>query len=111
MFLGIISWLNNLAFTLLAAYLLTRRIRSGRLIIDLIVFIFFWIFLVTLFLLVLGLAGFLAAKPLGIASFIGLVILFVLPAARKEILCSKDDLEQIQQVVKGWWGDCLGGCR
>lgn len=103
MFSGYLSWLFNLAFTLVAAYLLTRRIKSGRLIIDLIVFIFFWIFLVTLFLLVFGLAGFLAAKPLGFASFIGLVILFALPPARKEILSYKDDLEQIQTAMKSWW--------
>ena len=103
MFLGIISWLINLAFTLLAAYLLTRRIKSGRLIIDLIVFIFFWIFLVTLFLFVFGLAGLLAAEPLGIASFIGLVILFALPPTRIEILNSKADLKQIQTAIKSWW--------
>jgi len=63
MFIGYLCWFISWAFTIVAAYLLTRRMKSGRLIIDLIVFIFFWIFLVSLFLLVLGLAGFLAAKP------------------------------------------------
>lgn len=104
MFIGYLSWLINLAFTLVAAYLLTRRIKSGRLIIDLIVFVFFWIFLVTLFLFVFGLAGFLAAKPLGIASFVGLVILFVLPPTRIEILNFKTDLKQIQTAARNWWG-------
>jgi len=102
MFIGYLCWFINWVFTIVAAYLLTRRIKSGRLIIDLIVFIFFWIFLVSLFLLVLGLAGFLAAKPVGFASFIGLVILFALPPVRKEILSYKDDLVQIQKVTKSW---------
>jgi len=103
MFIGILSWLISLAFTLLTAYLLTRWIKSGRLIIDLIMFIFFWIFLVTFFLLVFGLAGFLAAKPLGFASFIGLVILFALPPTRIEILNYKADLKQIQTAMRSWW--------
>ena len=70
MLIGVISWIINFAFILVVTYLVSRQMRSGRLVIDLTIYVFLWVFFVKLFLLVAGLAGYLAAFPLGVFSLI-----------------------------------------
>jgi len=93
----------NLAFTLAVAYLVSRRMRSSRVIIDVIVYIFLWIFFVTLQLLIVGLAGFLAAGPLGLLSVIGLMIILSISPFRRELLLLKDDFAQLRDLLGCWW--------
>ena len=100
---GVISWIVNFAFVLVLAYLVARQMRSGRLILDLTIYVFLWIFFVTLFLLIAGLTGFLAALPLGLFSLIGLVIIFAIPSTRKALLFVKYDLNQLRSAVRVGW--------
>ena len=102
---GVISWIINFAFILVVAYLVSHQMRSGRLILDLTIYVFLWIFFVTLFLLIAGLAGFLAAIPLGLFSLIGLVCLLVIPSTREALLFVKHDLNQLRSVMRVWWDE------
>lgn len=104
MFTGLISWIINFIFILVITYLISRRLRSGRFIIDLIVFVFLWIFFVTLFLLLAGLAGYLVASTLGLLSLFGLAILLALPSVRSELHLFVGDVGQFRRFMKGWWG-------
>ena len=103
MIIGLISWILNLTFTLAVTYLVSRRMRSGRVIIDLINYLFLWIFFVTLQLLLMGLAGFLAARPLGLLSVIGLITIFTLSSYRKELILIKDDFDRLRDYLSCWW--------
>ena len=102
---GVICWIINFAFILVVAYLVSRQMRSGRLILDLTIYVFLWIFFVTLILLFAGLAGLLAPLPLGLFSLIGLVTLLAVPSTRKALLFVKYDLKQLRSVVRVWWGE------
>ncbi len=103
MIIGFMSWILNLTFTLAATYLVSRRMRSGRVIIDLINYVFLWIFFVTLQLLLMGLAGFLAAGPIGLLSVIGLITIFTLSSLRKELLLIREDLDRFRDHLGCWW--------
>jgi hypothetical protein len=100
---GVVCWIINFAFILVVAYLVSRQMRSGRLILDLTIYVFLWIFFVTLLLLIAGLAGFLAPLPLGLFSFIGLVVLFAIPSTRGTILLLKHDINQLCSAMRVWW--------
>ena len=102
---GVICWIINFAFILVIAYLVSSQMRSGRLILDLTIYVFLWIFFVTLILLFAGLAGFLAPLPLGLFSLIGLVALLAIPSTRKALLFVKHDLKQLRSIVSVWWGE------
>jgi len=103
MAIGVISWIINFAFILVVAYLVSRQMRSGRLILDLTIYVFLWVFFVTLFLLLAGLAGYLAAFPLGLFSLIGLVFLLAIPSTREALLFLKHDLSQLRSALRVWW--------
>ena len=100
---GVVCWIINFAFILVVAFLVSRQVRSGRLILDLTIYVFLWIFFVTLLLLIAGLAGFLAPLPLGLFSLIGLVVLLVIPSTRETLLFLKHDLNQLRTVMHIWW--------
>jgi hypothetical protein len=100
---GVVCWIINFAFILVVAYLVSRQMRSGRLILDLTIYVFLWVFFVTLLLLIAGLAGFLAPLPLGLFSFIGLVVLFAIPSTRGTILLLKHDINQLCSAMRVWW--------
>ena len=103
MLTGVVSWLLNFAFIIAVAYLLSRRMRSGRLIIDLIISVFLWIFLVTLQLLLLGLLGCLSANPLGLASLVGLAFILAASPTRRDLLLIKDDVGTVRKALRAWW--------
>jgi hypothetical protein len=105
---GVIGWIINFAFILVVAYLVSRKMRSGRLILDLTIYVFLWIFFVTLFLLIAGLAGFLAPLPLGLFSLIGLVFLLAVPSTRKVLPLLKHDLDQLRSAMQIWWEELPG---
>ena len=96
-------WVINLAFILVVAYLVSRQMRSGRLILDLTIYVFLWIFFITLFLLIAGLTGLLAPLPLGLFSLIGLAFLLAVPSTRKSLLLLKYDLNQLRLALRVWW--------
>ncbi len=102
---GVICWILNFTFILVIAYLVSHQMRSGRLILDLTIYVFLWVFFVTLLLLIAGLAGLLAPLPLGLFSLIGLVTLLAVPSTRKALLFVKYDLKQLRSVVRVWWGE------
>jgi hypothetical protein len=108
---GVICWIINFAFIIVVAYLVSRQMRSGRLILDLTIYVFLWIFFVTLFLLIAGLAGLLAALPLGLFSLIGLVILLAIPSTRESLLYLKHDLIQLRLAMRDWWEELPGWVR
>ena len=103
MLVSALAWVLSTAFVTLLAYLLARFL-GGRLdSLFVATFLFLWIFLVTAFLLLMGLIGLLSPVPLLLASLLGLVILLVPGSLRTKAIEIVSDLRKLRRAVGGWW--------
>ena len=85
------------------AYILARflSVRLDSLFVA--TFVFLWIFLVTAFMLLMGLIGLLAPTPLLLGSLFGLVILLVPGSLRAKAIEIVSDIRKLRQAFGEWW--------
>ena len=85
------------------AYILARflSVRLDSLFVA--TFVFLWIFLVTAFMLLMGLIGLLAPTPLLLGSLFGLAILLVPGSLRAKAIEIVSDIRKLRQAFGEWW--------
>lgn len=103
MSLGLVCWGVNALFLLVLARVVQRRLHFQRADLRLITFVFIWIFLTTLMMLVFGLAWWLDPAHLGVASIVGLAVLLVFPATRRDVQDLPSTLRRLWSSLGRWW--------
>ena len=91
---GLLCWGLSFSFSVLAALVLGRRLRTGRRSLDAAAVVFLWIWVVTLITFILGLAGQLHATSFGFVGALGLVALLGIHGTRRAL----------EAEVQGWAG-------
>ena len=104
MILGIISLLTSVVLVVMLAYGVHHVVRAHRVSVDLVSFLFLLIFFATLFMLLVGLAGFLSPIPILVVSLAGVALLMSLPPFRHVIRHFRDDWTAFWAQAIGWWG-------
>jgi hypothetical protein len=103
MLLGILSWGTSAAFVLGVTYLVHRNLRTDRTDINTVSFVFLSLFFGTLFMLLIGLAGFLFPIPILLISIIGIILLLGFTSTREALFRVRGDfLEFATRLRHGW---------
>jgi hypothetical protein len=102
-FLSLISWTINAIFLFMATYLLYRRFMTNRVALNLMVFIFLYIFTKTVFMLAIGLIGFMSPVPILIISAAGIFGVILLNPTRNILRTIPTEISLFLYALKGWW--------
>jgi hypothetical protein len=101
--LGMLSWGISAAFVLGVTYLVHRSLRTDRTDLNTVSFVFLTLFLGTLFMLLIGLAGFLSPIPILLISILGITLLLGVNSSRQALLGVRADLfEFTARLRRGW---------
>jgi len=103
MLIGILYWIITLTFIVVSAYLATRVLYRGRLVQELILFVFLSIFITTLLMMVAGLLGLLRPHWLAILSLAGLLVYAAFPVTRTEMRSLKKEPRHLFVALRGLW--------
>lgn len=103
MLIGILFWSITFIFIVASAYLATRVLYRGRLIHELIIFVFLNIFITTLLMLVTGLLGLLRPHWLAFFSLVGLLFFIVVPVTRTELGFFKKEPRRLFFSLREFW--------
>jgi hypothetical protein len=99
------AWLVAAGFILLLAFVALRRLRSGRMALDGVIYILLVVFLTSLFTLLAGLAGLLRPAPLAAIAAGGLGVLLVVPGARSSLREIPGGLRSFLHGCKALWNE------
>ncbi|NIS80808.1 MAG: hypothetical protein GTO14_11495 [Anaerolineales bacterium] len=103
MLLGLISWVVSTFFVLGITYLAHRSLRTDRTDINAVSYVFLSLFFGTLFMLLMGLAGFLAPLPILFVSVLGFIILIGVPSTREALSAVRGGLIEFSARLKRGW--------
>jgi hypothetical protein len=101
--IGILSWIVNTGFLLLVTFLLHRFFRTNRASLNLLTFLFLFLFSVTSFMLLVGLAGGLQPIPILTVSVIGTLVLLLPNRIRQELLTLPKASKDSAQILGLVW--------
>jgi hypothetical protein len=100
---GLLSWALSALFTGASALLLSNRLRTSRISLDLAAFVFLWIWATTFLTFALGLVGRLSAGSLGIISLFGLTALYAIRPTRRALSQETGVGRELLRAVRHMW--------
>ena len=103
MFLGVLAWLVCSLFVLMAVMCLASLLRTGRPALDALALAYLPIFVITFFLLVMGLLGRLRPLDLTLVSVTAGAGLLAIPATRRVLLGWPADVRSACRQWGEWW--------
>ena len=104
MLLGLASWATSAVFVLSASFAVQRHLRADRSVLNGMAFLFLTIFTTTLFMLVMGLLGWLSPLPILISSAFGIAALLLVAPGRECIRELRQGLPAARTALGQWWG-------
>lgn len=96
-------WVLSGSFLISFSYLIYRHLRTNNILQNLMGFIFLWIFWTSIYVLVLGLAGWLTTLGVGITSAFAISVMGLHPSSREALREGLHDLKGFMRRAREWW--------
>ena len=102
---GLLAWSLATVFVLTVAFLLIPLVRSGRPSLDVLAFLFMFVFCASAFVLATGLLGQFRRDFVALISVLGLAVIAVVPAGRARVREFRSSATVLHANLRVFWND------